>query len=238
MATKKREVAELTAPDPFMERANEYAGWVEKNLRKLITIAIVALLVLIGALFFSQRQERQAASVTADLSNAIEGYDEATNPSATMTATTPEAMQKLIGAATPKLETLVKDHGNHGAGRLSRLYLADLARRAGDHPRAEQLFKEYASSTSTDDPLLFFAYEGAGYALEEQKKLDEALQYFVKMQDLPGKELDDLALKHQARVHELKGDREAAIKAYRAILDQFAESKQREFAEYRLSVLE
>jgi hypothetical protein len=32
MAKKKGEIAELVAPDPFVEHANIYAGWVEKNL--------------------------------------------------------------------------------------------------------------------------------------------------------------------------------------------------------------
>ena len=238
MATKKQEAAELTAPDPFLERANEYAGWVEKNFRMLLILFGAAVVAGIVVLLLSQQRQRADSEVTAALSAAIESYSEATDPATTMTTTTTEALQQKAQAAMPKLEAIVKEHGDHSAAKIARVYLGDLARRAGDHARAEQLFKEYAAGVQTDDPLLFLALEGAGYALEEQKKLDEALTWFVKLQELPGKGFDDLALKHQARIHELKGDREAALKAYRTLVEQFPESKLRDFADSRIGVLE
>lgn len=236
MATKKQEVADLTAPDPFLEKANAYAGWVERNFRR-VTLVIVALFaVLIASLVIGKQRTRSAASVTSELTSALAAYGDATEPSKVLTSTTPEALKRDAEAAMPKLEAVAKS--GQAAGRLASLYLADLARRSQDHARAEQLFKAYASAASKDDPLAFAALEGAGYALEEQGKLDEALTYFVKMQEVPGKELDDLALKHQARIHELKGDRDAALKAYRSLVEQFPESKLRDFADQRIAALE
>lgn len=238
MATKKQDAAELTAPDPFLERANEYAGWVEKNFRMLLILFGAAVVIGIVVLVLGQQRRRADSEVTAALSAAIDGYNDATDPATTMTTTTSEALKAKAEAAMPKLEALVKEHGDHSAGRIARVYLADLSRRAGDHGRAEELFKEYASKVETDDPLMFLAMEGAGYAAEEQKKLDEAMNWFVKLQELPGKAFDDLALKHQARIHELKGDREAALKTYRTLVEQFPESKLRDFADSRIGVLE
>jgi tetratricopeptide (TPR) repeat protein len=235
---KKREVVELTAPDPFLERANEYAGWVEKHLRAIAIAAASALGIFVLVLVLYQQRERKASEITSTLSAAIDGYVDAVDPSETMTSTDTAALKKRAEAAMPSLESIVTENGDHQAAHLARLYLADLARRAGDHARAEQLFKEYAAKSKSDDPLMFVALEGAGYALEEQKKLDDALQYFVKLYELPGKELDDLALKHQARVYEEKGDREAALKTYKQLIEQFPESKLRDFADQRVGALE
>jgi predicted negative regulator of RcsB-dependent stress response len=190
----------------------------------------------IAAAVIAQQQTRSASKLTAELTAAVNDYGDAIERAAT--ATTAALATKEAEAAMPKLKAIVESGQASATQQLAKLYLADLSRRAGDHPRAEQLFREYAQAATPDDPLLSIALEGVGYALEEQGKVDEALGYFVKMAETPGTSLDDLALKHQGRLHEAKGDKDAALKAYKAIIEQFPESKLRETAEQRIAALE
>ena len=66
MAKKPEEVV-LTpdlAPDPFLEKANAYAGAVEKNLRIIVGVAIAILVGSIASIMISQSGERKASART------------------------------------------------------------------------------------------------------------------------------------------------------------------------------
>ncbi len=235
---KKEEVVvpQDLAPDPFLERANAYAGVVEKNLRVLGGIAAVALLGGIGAIVIGRSSERSASERTLALTAAIDVYNDAVDPSKVLTTTVSAVVIKQAQDAMPKLDELA--NGKDAVADLSRLYLADLSRRAQDHAKAESLYRAYLQTSDAKDPLRFTGLEGLGYALEAQGKLDEALAEFVKLGELHDKAYADLALKHQARVKETKGDKTGAAELYRALLDKHAESKLRDFAEQRLASLE
>jgi len=136
----------------------------------------------------------------------------------------------------PKFEALIAD--GDATGDIAKLYLADLARRAGDHAKAESLYRDYLKATGPSDPLRLTAQEGLGYALEAQNKLDEALTAFADLAEAQGKSFADLALQHQGRVKEAKGDKAGAIELYKSLLDKFPESKLRDHAEQRVSALQ
>lgn len=235
---KKEEVVVTPdlAPDPFLEKANAYAGMVEKNLRVLGAVAVIALVGGIATVVISRSSQRSASERTLELTAAIDVYNEAVDPSKVLTTTVSAVAIKQAQDAMPKLDALAT--GKDAVAELSRLYLADLARRAQDHAKAESLYRDYLQTASAQDPLRFTALEGLGYALEAQGKQDEALAEFAKLGELHDKAYADLALKHQARVKETKGDKTGAAELYRALLDKHAESKLRDFAEQRLATLE
>lgn len=237
MAKKQEEaLPQDLAPDPFLEKANAYASAVEKNLRIVGIVAAVGLVGGIAAILISRSGEREASTRTLALTAAIDVYNDAVDPSKVLTTTVSAAVVKQAQDAMPKLEALTT--GTDPVAELSRLYLADLARRAGDHAKAESLYRAYVTASDAKDALRFTALEGLGYALEAQGKLDEALAEFTKLGDLQDKAFADLSLKHQARVKEAKGDKAGAAELYRSLLDKHAESKLRDFAEQRLATLE
>lgn len=241
MASKKQQQEDVVvqqdlAPDPFLERANAYAGAVEKNLRIILVVGGLALAGGVISLFVGRSSERSASARTLELSKAIEAYNEAVDPSKTFTATVTAVVVKQAQDAMPKFDGLVS--GKDAVADLSKLYLADLARRAQDHAKAETLYREYLKAAGPKDPLRFTATEGLGYALEAQGKLDEALAELTKLADIGDKAFADLALTHQARIKEAKGDKAGAAELYRALLDKHAESKYRDLAEQRLATLE
>jgi predicted negative regulator of RcsB-dependent stress response len=205
-------------------------------LRLLLAVAGVALVGGIVAIVVGQSTERKASARTGELTVAINAYNEAFEPSKVFTSTVPAKLVREAEALMPKFSSLTS--ASDGVGELSRLYLADLARRAGDHAKAESLYRDYLKDAPASDPLRFTALEGLGYALEAQGKLDDALTEFAKLGEIQDKAFADLSLKHQGRVKETKGDKPGAAELYKSLLDKHAESKLRDFAEQRLSVLE
>ena len=123
------------------------------------------------------------------------------------------------------------------AGRLAKLYSADLARRQGKNAEAEQLYRSYVDSAKPDDVVAFIAREGLGYALEGQKKFDDAAREFEALAT-SAPFFKDVALKHKGRVLEEKGDAAGALAAYRAIAAIDPPSSLKSFAESKIQSLE
>lgn len=235
MAIKEEQVIEDVQPDAFVARANEYAGVIEKNLRLVVGGVVALLAVGIVYSFVSSQGTRTASAETAKLTKALQVYEDAVDPQKTATSSTGAVPAKLT-EALGELDKL--GQGKGPVGTLAKLYAADAARRARDPGKAEALFRGFIAESRDTDALRFAAHEGLGYVLEDQGKLDEANAEFVKLGEVQGRAFADLSLKHQARIAEAKGDKDAAKKFYRELLDKHAESKLRDFAEQRIAALE
>lgn len=232
---KNKEVAELVAPDPFLESAGKAALWVEKYARLLVLAAAGLVLAVVLVLVLGAQKERSSAALTARFGEAVEKYQDALALSAT--GTTAEAQNKAYEAALPEFERLLAENATSPAVRLGSLYAGDLARRLGRLDAAEKHFAAYADQAKPDDSLLHVALEGAGYAAEDQNRSDEALRYFERLADLPDRYYRDYALAHQARVLEKKGKKDEAIARYRSLLKEMTDSPLRAAAEARLAAL-
>lgn len=237
MAGKKEDSAHLLVPDPFLETLNHWASWVQKHLKMIVGVLAGALAVILAFEFFSSQSERDAAAITTELTEAVKKYEEATDPQKVLTSTKADAMKEPLEKAREKLDAVVKAHPKHGAAQLARLYVADVDRRLKLYAEAEAAYKSYADNAKKDDNLLFLALEGAGYALEDQGKLDEALVYFNRLVENGGF-YKDFGLKHKARVLEKKGDKDGAIAALKSIVDIQPPSELRGQAEERLKALQ
>jgi len=238
MATKKENV-EAIAPDPVLDNLKKAGTWIEKNGKRLL-IGIGAMLaaVLVGQMISSQA-DRDASEVTTQLAAGVKIYDDATDPQRITTTTVTAELHKPMLEAREKFAQVIKDHPDHGASQLARLYDADLARRLGKPAEAEQLYKDYIARAKSNDSMMFLALEGAGYALEDQNKLDEALDYFSKIGgEGPTMFFKDYGLKHKARLLEKKGDKAGAIAALQAIVAIEPPSSLRSAAEERLKSLQ
>lgn len=232
---KKQEVAELVAPDPFLESAGKVALWVEKHTRLLVLTVVGAALAVAAVLVLGAQKERSSAAVTASFGKAVEKYQDAIELSAT--GTTAEAKTKAYEAALPAFEGLLAEQASTPAVRLAALYAGDLARRLGRLDVAEKHFAAYAASAPPDDSLEHFALEGAGYAAEDANKLDAALAHFEQLGQLPERYYRDYALMHQGRILERQGKKDEAVARYKKLLEEMTDSPLRTTAESRLAAL-
>jgi tetratricopeptide (TPR) repeat protein len=239
MAGKKKKKGEeeaILAPDPFLEKAQQGEAWFEKHFKALIG-ALVAVLAGIWAVqFIGSQREADASKITTQLNEAVEAYQEATGLQKVLTSTSPEALKRDYQKVYEQLAAVRTEHGEAGPARLAALYQADLARRLEKFDEAIGLYDAYLAKAPTNDPLRFFALEGAGYALEGAGKLDDALARFKSLEEQSF--YKDYALKHEARVLEAKGDTAGAVAAYKAIVDMDPASTLKSFAEGRLKALQ
>ncbi len=239
MAKKREEQAaadELLAPDPFLERARSAADWLQKNIRVVVGVGVAVLAGIVIVDLLRDSSESDAATVTRDLSAAIEAYQKATDLPTILTTTVAAKVDKGYQDALTQLESFRSKNPNFAGARLARLYEAELLRRLRRNADAATAYQEYLSKATDADPLLFLALEGMGYALEDDAKLDEALAQFDALaQRQPF--LKDTALRHKGRVLEKKGDNAGAKAAYQAIVDMEPASSLKSFAEDRVRAL-
>lgn len=238
MARKKEEsVVEAIAPDPIIDNLKAFAAWFEKHFKQLAAALAAVLVGVLAYEVITSSSQRSAAAVTTQLTEAVKVYDEATDPQRVLTSTIPGALDADLEKARAKLAALQKEHADSGAAQVAKLYEADVARRLKKYPDAEVLYKDYLKSSKSDDSAMFVALEGAGYALEEQNKLDEALDYFSRIGEGVTAFYKDYGLKHKARVLEKKGDTAGAKAALQALVAIEPASTLRPFAEERLKTL-
>jgi tetratricopeptide (TPR) repeat protein len=237
MGRKKEESAELLAPDPFLETLNHWASWVQKNLKPILIVTGTVFGVILGYEFLSSQSEHDASIVTAKLTDAVRAYDEATDPQKVFTSTKAGALDADLERARGKFQELEKAHPTAGASQVAKLYEADIARRLRKSDEAESLYRGYIDQAKADDSLLFLALEGAGYAAEDQGKLDEALKYFGRLAETGGF-YRDYGLKHKSRILLKKGDHDGAVASLKAIVDMTPPSDLKSTAEEELKSLE
>jgi tetratricopeptide (TPR) repeat protein len=234
--TRKQQIAEDTADDQFLMEAHRFADWTEKHLRQL-ALGCLGIAMLIGGILFAGSSADRASSVTtADFTKAVAVYRDATELQKTITSTQPEQLIDDAKKAIPAFEAIIA--ADDGSANLARLYAADLARRVGEHDKAETLYKAFLKTAPKNDIARFVALEGAGYAAEEQGKLDEALAHFTQLTQLPRDFYQDYGFKHVGRIHELKKDTEKALQAYKTLIEKMPDSTLKDFADGRIAALE
>jgi predicted negative regulator of RcsB-dependent stress response len=237
MARKKEETVEQIAPDPIIDNLKKGATWVEKHFKQVIGVIVLLLGAVLAYEIISTSTERSAAAVTTQLNEAVKAYDEATDPQKVLTTTVTSVLDADLEKAREKLAAVAKDHPDSGAAQMAKLYEADVARKLRKYADSEALYKEYIQTAKPDDMALFVALEGIGYALEEQNKLDDALQQFSRIGEGSTAFYKDYGLKHKARILEKKGDLAGAKAALQAIVAIEPPSTLRPFAEERLKSL-
>lgn len=239
MARKKEEsVVEAIAPDPVFDNLKKASDALQNNM-KLFGIGIAV--VLGGVLAFqliNASSERGAAEETTKLSEALKSYEEVTDFQKVLTATVPGALDAEYEKSRAKFAAIGKENAGSGAAQIAKLYEADLALRLNKNADAEALYKSYIQAAPSGDSLMFVALEGAGYALEAQDKLDEAVDYFSRIGEGSTAFYKEYGLKHKARVLEKKGDKAGAIEALKALVAIEPPSSLRPSAEEKLKSLQ
>lgn len=213
----KDDQKELKKPDELQKLGQQALPWMETHGRLVVSIVVgLAVVGLVGTLVNSwmKRGEEEASHA---FGKALRVLDREVNPNPGEPKPGEEPAFKTEADKDQAVVDALIDFRKKNPGRLAAvnaaLPLAQALIRQGKHADALPLVDEYLKGADPADPLRPAAYEARGYALEHEKKYDEALAAF----DSLAKEnktdfMKGMGLYHRARVLLLKGDTSGGAK--------------------------
>ncbi|MCC6807679.1 MAG: tetratricopeptide repeat protein [Deltaproteobacteria bacterium] len=259
--SKKDEIRELTKSDPFLEAMQKLGAWLKSHQTMVAASAGLVVLVGAGAAIATSRADKQSEAASKDLSDAQKTFDKQplgatpaveTGPSGA-TGESYKTKDEWAKATEEKLNKVVSTHAGTGAARFAKLYLASLAMDKGEPAEAEKHYRAFIAETPKEDPIAATAHMGLAAALEDQKKLEDAIKEYEalvpatapiapKKDGEPEKEkkasaIAENALMNAARLYEELGNLEKARTAYERIERDYPSSYSRFKAQQRLSAL-
>ncbi|MDR2071822.1 MAG: tetratricopeptide repeat protein [Spirochaetaceae bacterium] len=192
--------------------SDKIADFVQKNRKALLAVIIIAAAGIAGsAVFFSVRNELQKKAIIT-----LEEIEEKRSllgelSDSSKSAEVEDLLQEITSFAS-------KTFG-YAAAR-SYFLAASIYMDRGDWEKAESAYLDSArrSGKTYLKPLALY---NAAVAAEEQGNLEKALEYYNQSLDFPGNfPAASRARFNIGRIHEARQDTEAALEAYRTVIEK------------------
>ncbi len=222
-AAQKALEAELKAPDEFQKLGETAVPWLEKHI-KTVLIAGGAVLGAAAIYGIASSGGKHADTASAqEFSAALEVLSREVNVNADAKAA--DAAKPPFKSEQDKDDAIVKTltefrskNGGKPSAVNAALPLAQAYLRQGKAGEALPLIEEFLKSADAADPLRAQALEARGYALEGEKKYDEAIAAFDQLATENKTDfLKGMGQYHHARLLLLKGDTAGAAKGFSEI---------------------
>jgi tetratricopeptide (TPR) repeat protein len=183
---EKLDRKQLKKPDEFQVVAGRAMGWLvaHKSASIAAAVAIVALALIVWGV--SAWRSSREASAGAELAEALQLQSRpiAAEGQAQPGEDTFPNREEREKATIAALEKVRADHRGTTAAQTALAELGFHKLKASDAAGAQKDLQDFLAEAGKDHPLRPFAQESLGYALEAQKKLDEARAAFEKLRDL------------------------------------------------------
>lgn len=227
-AEPRRTVAVAADADPLIDRTVKLGEWAKQNQKVVQMVGgllFVALIAVAGFLYYQNKRETEASAL---LSKAVEAQTARIGePPKDEDEATGEKYYKTIDArrdaALEKYREVQAKFAGTGAAILARLAEGSLLLDKREADAALTAFQDVKNSplAAADVEVKGRALEGIGFAYElkaqaapneKDKHLDAALEAFKELENAAdgAKGLKEMAMYHQARVLQNKGDKEKA----------------------------
>lgn len=249
------EVAQAVEADPLLDRTVRFTDWAKKNSSLVQGIVIAALVGAIGVgtyTYLAQRKVEKASTILADAVNDENGT--LGDPDADR-GDAPKEIRPVFRTTADKRESALKKYREvqekfpkTGAAYLARLAEGSILLDKREADAAIAAFTDASRSplAANDAEVRGRAIEGLGFAYELKGEYEQALKTFKELENaVDVKGFKELAMYHQARALEAKGDKDAAkdlLKTLHERITRPGESQQfsylREVTEDRLRALD
>jgi tetratricopeptide (TPR) repeat protein len=201
--------------------AHEATAWIDRHGRTVLIVLGAGILVAIGGLVIgnmTQGKNREAGVLLQTAVTTAQGIvvpaDE-TPPEDPMFPVFPSAKEREEKALAQFRDVSKKFPGTRGAA-YAQLGEANTQLQLGNYADASSVFEKLRSAQSEhddqDELVRFRVLEGAGYALEGQKKYSEARERFEALSKLNNGSYRILGDYHRARMLVAEGKRDDAKK--------------------------
>lgn len=229
-AEPRRNLAVAADADPLLERTEKLSEWAKRN-QKLVQIVggaiAVGLVGIAGFLYFDHKREVDASvlltqAVADDRGHIGEPPKDVDPDVAAAAGPFFKTFDERRDAALAKYREVEAKYPKTGAAILARLSEGSLLLDKRDPDGAAAAFTDVRNSplAAADQEVKGRSIEGLGFAYELKARLDaneaakyndEALKAYKELEntvDVRG--FKELAIYHQARMHELKGEKDKA----------------------------
>ena len=197
-------------------------SWFDEHGRTVVTVCGIGLAILAGYQFWSM-QSRGVAEKAGDLfytavqtANGLVLGENQTPPEDALVPTFTSAQERDEKALSEYRE-VTKQFAQSEAGRWAKLGEANSLLALGKHADAAKAFDEALAAAGDDSFLRFRSLEGAAYALEADRKRDEAQKKLDELAKLDGGTYNSVAEYHRARMLAAEGKRDEARKVLEGI---------------------
>lgn len=230
---KKRPVVEATeeTPKPYEDalyrRTMTLGEWINKNRKQVATVVAALAVAGLGAFAYFSYTGKQNADASRILLAAVEDEngrigtpgkkDDDAPPDPRPEFATVEARN---ASALSKYREVSSKYKGTGAAILARLAEGSLLLDGKDADGAIAAFGDAQKSplAAVDAEVRGRALEGLGFAYEMKGNLDEAMKTYKELENnVEVKGFKELAIYHQARVAEAKGEKDKAVELYKTV---------------------
>lgn len=240
-AEPKRTIAVAADADPLIERTVKFGDWAKKNQKTVQVVTGLIVAGLLGTLGFQYYQHKRDTDASVLLSKAVDD-SRARIGEKPKTDDDEEAEQVTMfktyddrrAAALKDFQEVQAKFPKTGAAYLARLDEGSLLLDKHDVDGAVNAFNEVKGSllAQQDAEVRGRAIEGVGFAYElkasdkpdtSAASLDEALKAYKELESsVDVKGFKELAMYHQARVLQKKGDKEEAKKLLNSLKERIS----------------
>ncbi len=205
----------LREPDEFLTFSRRLFLWSVKNKGRLAMAfggLLAVMILLAGAQYYSYRSGNKAFARLETLKGQ---YASAKSESD-------------AGAAHDKVKTdfqdFLADYGGTEAGRLGRIYFADIAYAAGKADQAAALYEAALADYQDNPAFRNIILSGLGYAREALGEYAGAAESFQRIADGEYPVLKSEAVYNLGRLYQLLDQPEKSRAAYQRLVTDYADS--------------
>lgn len=230
-STKKIIKKKLKEPDEFISFTEKIYLFVSHHAKSIALGAAIVVILLVVTFLFQAWNKKETEGADRMLSDAMENYQMVSSPYR-------EASPQEYKNAMEKFNEVIATFPKTESGKLAVLYKGNIHFRLGEWDEAIKAYNGYLEKAGQERLYRVFAMEGLGYAYEDKKDYEKAVQAFQKVVDLgQGFQLADAYL-GLGRCSEKLGKTKEALESYRSFLKISGKSQMANIVLRKISNLE
>ena len=132
--------------------------------------------------------------------------------------------QVAFEAARKEFEPLLEKYASKKAGKLARVYYANICYKAGEFDRAIALYEQGLKDFEDNDMLKAMILSGLGYNYESKQDYGTAVKQFEIIASNPQAIMKDEALFNLGRIYAMMGQSAKSMEAYNKLVAEHPDS--------------